>query len=270
MTVLLLYALPIVVLLAPTYVAGLRALLAHPQGRRQQRLRVACLLTGVVTLVAITTPPVGEWLEPRMWTHMTQHLVIMMVATPLIALGRPGQVLLAGMAPRWRRRMVRLTHRLPGLGLAAPAAWVAYVAALWIWHVPGPYDAAVRHDWVHVLEHVTFAVTSWAFWVVLIRLAADLRRGPLGALYVASVVPPGAALGAVLTFATHPLYPVQADEASARSIDPLLDQRIAGLVMWIPLDMAFLGLAIWLFARWWQREQDAPTPLPVAALGVRR
>lgn len=270
MTALLLYALPVLVLLVPVYVAGLRVVLRHSQGRRQQRLRVACLLTGVVTLVGITTPPIGEWLEPRMWSHMTQHLVIMMVAAPLIALGRPGQVLLAGMAPRWRRRMVRLAHRLPGLGAIAPVAWTAYVAALWIWHLPGPYDAAVSSEPVHVLEHASFAVTSWLFWVVLIRLAADLRRGPLGALYVASVVPPGAALGAVLTFATHPLYPTQAHEAATRSIDPLLDQRIAGLVMWIPLDMAFLGLAIWLFGRWWQREQDTPAPLPAVALGGRR
>lgn len=270
MTTVLLYAVPVLVLVVPTYVAGLRVLLAHPQGRRQQRLRLACLLAGLVTLVVITTPPVGEWLEPRMWTHMTQHLVIMMVATPLVALGRPGQVLLAGMAPTWRRRMVRAAHRLPGLGLAAPAAWVAYVAALWGWHLPGPYDAAVHHDPVHVLEHLSFAATSWAFWVVLIRLAGDLRRGPIGALYVASVVPPGAALGAVLTFAPHPLYPAQAAEATTSSIDPLLDQRIAGLVMWIPLDMAFLALAIWLFARWWQREQDAPAPRAPMPVGVPR
>jgi len=270
MTDILLYTLPLLVLLAPTYLAGLRALHVHPQGRRQQRRRVACLLAGVVTLVVITIPPIGERLEPRMWTHMTQHLVIMMVAAPLIALGRPGQVLLAGMAPLWRRRMVRFAHRLPGLGVAAPAAWVAYVAALWIWHMPGPYDAAVRHEPVHLLEHVTFAVTSWLFWVALIRLASDQRRGPIGALYVASVVPPGAALGAVLTFAPRPLFPAQAEDAAARSIDPLLDQRIAGLVMWIPLDMAFLGLAIWLFARWWQRAQDAPTHLPAEPAGVGR
>ena len=173
------------------------------------------------------------------------------------------------MAPAWRRRLVRLAHRLPGRRLATAAAWLIYVAALWLWHLPGPYDAAVRSETVHLLEHLSFAVTSWLFWVALVRLAADVWHGPLAALYVATVVPPGAALGAVLTFATRPLYPAQAHEA-ATTIDPLLDQRIAGLIMWIPLDLAFLALAIWLFARWWQREQDVPALRSVQPLGAPR
>jgi cytochrome c oxidase assembly factor CtaG len=260
----------VLLLLAPSYLAGLRAVVRHPQGRRQQRVRAVLLVAGLGTLVAITIPPVGERLETRMWTHMTQHLVIMMVATPLLALARPGQVLLAGMAPQWRRFLVRLVHRMPGRRLAVPGAWTLYVAALWLWHLPGGYDAAVRSEPVHVLEHLSFALTSWLFWVALIRLAADVRRGPLAAVYVAAVVPPGAALGAVLTFATRPLYPAQAHEAVEHGIDPLLDQRIAGLIMWVPLDLVFLALAVGLFARWWQRAQDAPAPLAALPLGAPR
>lgn len=236
------------VVLACWYAAGLRVVVAHPQGRRQQRRRAPAVVTGVVVLAVATLPPLGERLEDRLSTHMAQHLVIMIVVAPLLAVGSPGQVLLAALPAPVRRPLVALGHRIPGRSLATPLAWLASVAALWIWHLPGPYDAAVRSETLHLVEHATFLLTAWWFWARLVRLA---RTGSVAAAaYLAAAVPPGAALGAVLTFADHPLYPAQADRARALGVDPLLDQRVAGIVMWVPLDMLYLAVAIWLFARW--------------------
>jgi cytochrome c oxidase assembly factor CtaG len=75
-------------------------------------------------------------------------------------------------------------------------------------------------------------------------------RGIPAALYLVAAIPPGAALGAVLTFPDHPLYPAQAALAVASGVDPLRDQRIAGLVMWVPLDFAFILIAVLVLARW--------------------
>lgn len=235
-------------LLGCWYAVGLRRLLEHPQGRRQQRTRAPAVVTAVVILLVATLPPLGEVLEERMSTHMAQHLVILTVATPLLAYGSPGPALLAATPPALRHRLVRAVHRLPRF--PAPLAWLLFVATLWVWHVPGAYDAAVRSTPVHLLEHACFLAVGWLFWHHLVRLARTRGRGIAAAAYLAAVVPPGAALGAVLTFPDHPLYPAQAAHARALGVDPLLDQRIAGLVMWVPLDLVYLAVAIWLFARW--------------------
>lgn len=243
------------VVLGCWYAEGLWRLLEHPQSRRQQRLRAPAVLTGAVLLLVVSLPPLADRLEERMSTHMAQHMVILTVATPLLAFGSPGPVLLAGLPPSVRRPLARAVHRCPRL--PAPVAWLLFVTALWVWHLPAVYDAAVRSTPVHLLEHACFLVTGWLFWHHLVRLARTPGRGIAAAAYVAAVVPPGAALGAVLTFPDHPLYPAQAAHAEALGTDPLLDQRIAGLVMWVPLDLVYLAVAIWLFGRWLARARAA-------------
>jgi len=243
--------------LACCYLCGLVRVLRHP-GRRRHLLRALALAAAAVSVLVVTLPPLGEVLEERLSTHMVQHLVLIMVAAPLLAVAAPGQVLLAGAPPRLRRGVVSRLHRTPSLGLLTPhVAWVAHLGALWLWHLPASYDAAVRSPVVHVLEHATFLLTAWLFWWHLATVTRRRLRGPAAAAYVAAAIPPGAALGAVLTFPDHPLYPDQARAAAASGIDPLLDQRIGGLVMWIPLDFAYLALAIWLFGRWLARLTPA-------------
>jgi cytochrome c oxidase assembly factor CtaG len=80
-------------------------------------------------------------------------------------------------------------------------------------------------------------------------------------LYLVAAIPPGAALGALLTFASHPIYPPQAREAAASGANPLTDQRVAGLVMWVPLDFLYVALAVVLIARWLRTlQQRWPEP----------
>jgi cytochrome c oxidase assembly factor CtaG len=216
----------------------------------------------VLTVVVVAGSPLGELLEERLSTHMAQHLVLMLVAAPLFAFAAPGQPLLAGLPPTVRRPLVRLGHRLPLRGLLAPhLAWAGYIAGLWAWHLPVAYDAALHSEATHLLEHATFLVTAWLFWWHLATVSRRRMRGIPAALYLVAAIPPGAALGAVLTFPNHPLYPAQAALAVAAGVDPLRDQRIAGLVMWVPLDFAFILVAVLLLARWLhQLEGRWPEP----------
>lgn len=249
------------------YAAGLRRVLRHPRARRQ-RWRAAALAAGIASLVVVAAPPLGEVLEERLSTHMAQHLVLIMVSAPLLALAAPGQVLLAGMPATVRAPLVRWLRRIPTLGVATPhVAWALQIAALWLWHLPAAYDLAVRSDLAHLLEHATFLVTAWLFWWHLVR--AGRLRGAAAAFYVIAAVPPGAALGAVLTFPDRPIYPDQAARAVAAGADPLLDQRIGGLVMWIPLDFVYLALGIWIFGRWLRRMGGTAPDGPVLPVDAR-
>ena len=240
------------------YVRGLRVVRRHPQGRRVQRWwRPASAATGLLTVVLVAGSPLGELLEQRLSTHMVQHLVLMLVAAPLFAFAAPGQPLLAGLPRAVRRPVVRLGHRLRLQGLLAPhLAWACYIAGLWAWHLPVAYDAALHSETTHLLEHATFLVTAWLFWWHLATISRRRMRGIPAALYLVAAIPPGAALGAVLTFPNHPLYPAQAALATAAGVDPVHDQRIAGLIMWVPLDFAFVLVAVLLLARWLHNLQD--------------
>ncbi|MGN6130408.1 MAG: cytochrome c oxidase assembly protein [Nocardioidaceae bacterium] len=246
------------VLLLACYARGVVRMRTHPQGRRRQRAwRPAAMAAGVVSLLVVTLPPLGELLEQRLATHMVQHIVMIMVSAPLFALATPGQPLLAGMPAAVRRPLVRLGHRLPGAVLLAPGvAWVLHIAALWAWHMPAAYDLALDSELVHLCEHACFLLTAWVFWWHLATVAQRRLRGPAALLYVVAAVPPGAALGAMLTFPEHPLYPAQAAHAAASGINPMLDQRIGGLVMWIPLDLVYLAIAVLLMGRWF-KSMDA-------------
>lgn len=261
----------LVVVLGIGYAVGLERVLGHPQARRQV-WRAPATILGTLALLVVTMPPLAESLEERLSTHMAQHLVIISVATPLLAIGSPGQVLLAALPRGLRRRLTGAVHGVRIGAWPVPAVWLVSIGTLWLWHLPAAYDAAVRSETVHLLEHVCFFVSAWLFWVVLVRLARTPGRDIAAAAYVAAAVPPGAALGAVLTFADHPIYPDQAAEAYARGIDPLLDQRIAGIVMWVPLDLVYLAVAIWLFGRWLHRLQvsgDAGAPAETLPYDVR-
>lgn len=244
--------------LAFWYVRGLLELRRHPQGRRQQRWRPWALLLGVLVVIVLGVSPLGELLEQRLVTHMAQHVAFMMVAAPLLALAAPGAPLLAGMPAALRHRLVSAVRRVPHrLLLSAQFAWVLQAAVLWGWHMPAAYDAALRSEGVHLLEHACFLGAAWLFWWQLATRGARRLRGLPAMLYVAASIPPGAALGAVLTFASSPIYPAQAARAAASGLDPLLDQRLGGLVMWVPLDFAYVVLAMAMFARWLQREGPA-------------
>lgn len=248
-------------LLLVWYARGLRRVRRHARGRHLHRWRPLAFLGGAAVVLVATLPPLGMLAEGRLSTHMAQHMVLVMGAAPLLALGAPGQALLAGMPTPARRRVVAFVRRLPLSVLGAPfLAWALHVGALWFWHLPTAYDAAVRSDAAHALEHGTFLATAWLFWWHLATPSRRRLEGPSAVFYVVAAIPPGAALGAVLTFAGNPIYPVQAAATAALGGDPLLDQRIGGLVMWVPMDLGYILVAVLLFSSWFTGMQQRSAP----------
>jgi cytochrome c oxidase assembly factor CtaG len=242
------------------YLLGVRRLAGRtPSWRRGSarlgRFRCAAFGSALLLLGLALSRPAHEAGETRLWLHMTQHMILVVGVAPLLALSAPAVPLLLLLPVRGRRAVSRWRHRLrttPGLGwLYLPVtAWLAGLATLWFWHLPAGFDAAERSGAAHALEHLTLLLGAWAFWWHVLHAGPRRMAGVIGVLYVFAATLPMAALGAVLTFARAPLYAEQAAAAAATGFDPLVDQQLAGLVMWIPPDIVYLAVAVALFLHW--------------------
>lgn len=217
---------------------------------------------GLASVALALFSPLDRLGETLFAAHMVQHLVLMLVAAPLIALGAPLLPLLWTFSPSTRRAAGVWWHRrtvLRGAGgilMAPAAAWTLSVGALVLWHLPGPYRAALQHDAVHALEHVSFLGTSVLFWWVALRPDGYRRLHPgLAVLYVFTAGIPNGLLGALLTFAGRPLYAGQSVGAGLWGLTPLTDQQLAGLIMWMPGGAVHLAAAAAFFIAWLRAEE---------------
>jgi putative membrane protein len=158
-----------------------------------------------------------------------QHMLLVALAAPLIALGEPGAIL--------RRRLARA---LPADTPARPVAAAATLAvALWVWHAPAPYAATFQNDLTYWAMHVTtFGAALW-FWTELLHAS----RGSLGGFAAATLLTTGqmGLLGALITFAGRPLYAPHALTTYAWGLTPLQDQQFGGALMWVPAGVIFAG-----------------------------
>jgi len=182
----------------------------------------------------------------------------MVVAAPLLVAGRPATVALGALPPSVRRRVGRWRRRVGWAGtrraVARPAlATVAFALALWGWHVPALFVAALERPGLHVLQHACFFASALAFWWAMFGGAAR-RAGvaSLGCLFATMLHT--SALGALITFAPSAWY-VPADASRLFGLTPLEDQQLGGLIMWVPAGLAYVVAALALFAGWMRSSE---------------
>jgi cytochrome c oxidase assembly factor CtaG len=263
----------VIVLLAVSaalYAAGLRRLWRHAgRGRGVAGRAAAAFGAGWLALaVALVSPldPLGTRLFSA---HMLQHELLMVVAAPLMLIGRPLAVWAWALPRRARRRVGDFFHhpawRLPWLWISAPlAAWLLHAAALWLWHVPALFEAALHDGVVHTWQHFSFLFSALLFWWSALGQATRPRQG--GALvYLFTTMVHSGALGALITLSPSVWYPSYLPTTAALGIDALEDQQLGGLVMWVPAGLAYLCTGLALAARWigapprrGQRVQQTP------------
>jgi cytochrome c oxidase assembly factor CtaG len=218
---------------------------------RVPRLERIAFLTGWVVLVVALLSPIATISERLFSMHMTQHELLMLVAAPLITLGRPLVPMLWVLPVESRRRLKGGAGLTPVWSrLTSPAVvFIAHALALWIWHLPPLYQAAVLDDRIHAVQHLMFTGTACLFWWGLLRG----RYGRLGygaaVFYVFATAMHSGGLGALITFATAPIYPLYAQRATA-GVDPLVDQQLAGLIMWIPAGVVLMIFGLALMSAW--------------------
>ena len=240
------------------YARGVRALWrAAGGGRGIAKWRVACFAGGIFTLVLALVSPIDAVASALFAVHMIQHMLLVVVAAPLLVLGDAGSATLwaldidarRAVGSWWReqRALAAVWHvlRLPVV------AFTLHVAALWLWHVPTLYDAALRHESVHVAEHVSFLLTALLFWYPIADAHPRRRFGVgVATLYLFAAGLQCTLLGALITLAHRPWYFGHYATTAAWGLTPLEDQQLAGLVMWIPAGLVYLVALI-------------PTVLPV-------
>jgi cytochrome c2 len=196
---------------------------------------------------------------------MIQHMLLAVVAPPLVVLAAPETVLLRTLPVRGRRLVGRLRARMHwfvGLATAPFAAWLLHAGAIWMWHVPRLYELALVSDVAHAAEHLSFVGTGCLlWWSILAR-----RRYALGIILLFGTAVHSGALGALLAFSNHVLYPVQTAAAAHWGLTPLDDQRLAGLVMWVPGGVLYVVAMSVLFVAW--LDPPARRRAKQAVLGV--
>ncbi|MEV1329407.1 cytochrome c oxidase assembly protein [Micromonospora costi] len=259
-----------VALLAAGYGRGVHELWARRgAGAVLPGWRVAAFGTGVLVVLAADAGPLAATAHRSFAGHMIQHMVLLLVAGPLLAAGAAGLPLSLACPVRLRRRLARLRSAPATRALRRPAttallAGAAQTLVLWVWHLPAPYVAALDRPAVHALEHACFVAGSWVLWAPVLGASRHRLPAPAAVLLLAGTMLPASALGAALTFAPQPIYP-----PGVLGPDPLADQQLAGLLMWAPMDVAVLTATLTVFLRWLlhlQRRQPETAGLPRPAV----
>jgi putative membrane protein len=239
------------VLSAACYAAGVRALWRRAgRGRGVSRWESLGFAGGLSAVALALLSPVDAVSNALFSVHMVQHLLLVLVAAPLLVLGAPQYAMLWVVPVVSRRRGAHWWHGAHLLQrswatLRHPlVAWVLHVVTLWVWHAPRFYDAALRNSGIHVLEHLLFLLTALLFWWVVIR--GRLTLG-VATLYLFAAAMQGTLLGALITIARSPWYYGHYGTTQAWGLTPLEDQQIAGLIMWVPAGLVYL---LALLPRW--------------------
>jgi putative membrane protein len=212
-----------------------------------------CFGAGLGTLLIALISPIDEASASLFSAHMVQHLLLIAVGAPLLVLGEPATAMLWAFPLPSRRRIGGIersrTIRTIWHWLTKPVvAWCLATLTLWIWHAAALFEAALRSEPVHALEHFCL-LTSWMlFWQVLIERRSRLSDlGKIG--YLLATIVQSTALGIALVFSSTPWYATYAARAPEWGLPAATDQQLAGLVMWIPAGTLYLGVALMLMAR---------------------
>ena len=233
-------------------------------GHGVSRGQVAAFAGGLGVIVVALISPLDALDTTLFSAHMAQHLLLMLVAAPLLVRGASLAPLLWALPLPWRRTLgrrwqrSRVAHRVCRAITNPVTVWLLNLVALWTWHIPTLYQAALGNDVVHASEHASLLGASLLFWWLLMQPSGHRRlsRG-FDILYVFTMGVQMSVLGALLTFAAAPWYPMQEVGSAMWHLTPLEDQELAGLIMWVPSGVVYLLAVAALFIGWLKAEEMA-------------
>jgi putative membrane protein len=263
----------LVIDLAILYWLGARRTVTPARKRGAQRVRDACFYASLFVLAVALASPIERLSADLFWVHMIQHVLLIVVAAPLLVLSAPW-VRLWRCLPldtrRWLARGLSQGERTAPLRaishtLGRPvASFVAFSVVLLGWHVPALFDATLESSTLHAFEHTLFFCTAVLFWKQAIpspplhtRLLAVQRVVFLiGGMIVSWV------LAVVLALAPHPLYSYYAHLPSRPGgISAMADQQLAAGIMWVPGSVTFL-IVLFVYIHRWLLPPSTGSPRP--------
>jgi len=205
--------------------------------------RQVCYGSGLVVLALALSPPVDDVADQLLVAHMAEHLLIGDLAALLIVLGFTGPLLAPVLRHRWLGRLRIFGHPVVAL--------VAWAVNFYVWHLPVLYQAALRHDPVHALQHAMFLGFGIAMWLALFGPLPKPTWFTNGAqlAYIVAVRLLGTVLANFMIFSGTVLYPYYRPSDAHWHISPLADQIAAAGVMMVEESLLTICLFCWLFLK---------------------
>ena len=230
--------------------------------------RITFFVLGWLALFLALVSPIERYASELFYIHMVQHLLLVMMAAPLFLLANPMAIFLWFLPSTVRRESGqvltrrRIVPRALRVFTLPQGAFILYTAALWAWHAPLVYQAALRMDPVHHLEHLTLFGTAALFWWPVIGSAPVRSRVsyPLRFLYLILATIQNTALGIILTFSDGVIYSYYEGTPAHWGIGVIADQQMGGLIMWVGGKMMYLLALAILFFAWFAREEQRALP----------
>lgn len=259
---------PLVAIAASGVLYLLGGRMSATPGDARKRWRGAAFYSGLVTLALAIGSPIDAYAGELFWVHMVQHVLLMMVAPPLLLIGRPWPRIVRPLPVHLRRPLARGALAGPALApvrrglrwIAAPLpAFVLFNGMLVVWHLPALYDLTLRDGPVHELEHALFFGTGLLFWVHLLPGAAGRPQLADGAraVYGVAALLVSWVLAIVLGLASAPIYGAYAGLAHRPGgLSALGDQQLAAGVMWVPGSVPYCIVLVLVTLRW--LDPDTP------------
>jgi putative membrane protein len=253
-------------LLTGLYTAGLVKLWRKAGiGSSVSRSQAVAFFLGMLALFVALISPLDILSAELSSAHMVQHMTLMNVAAPLLVIGSPALVLLWALPLSARHSVGRWMHRVdvwqsPHYPLWQPLVlWLVYAFTLWIWHLPVFYEAALRNQWIHDFQHLSFVITACLFWRVLFDPVSRLRlsRG-LAVIYLFTTSLHATVLGVFMALSPTVWYAEYEPLTPAWNLTPMEDQQLAGLIMWMPACLVYALAAAVLFGLWLRETPPAP------------
>jgi putative membrane protein len=275
---------PVTVLLAVLWVAytiGVIRLRRRASAHRgPPTVRIAAMAAALGIAALALASPLDDLAEELLSAHMVQHLLLMLVVAPLLVVARPIPYLVWCLPGRsrkivghvWKRRGLATFVRL----VKAPAvAWMGFCATVIVWHIPALYRWAMMDEMRHVLMQSSFLGCALLFWSVVLAPSGRRRLGFAAAgLYVFCAALLTGLPGALIAFARDPLYVHEPAAALRWGLTALADQQLAGLIMWIPMDLLLFAVALALFGLSLTRNrslgEDRSVPASLLSLDARK
>jgi putative membrane protein len=251
------------------YLRGWVAATRSEASRRRGARRAALFAAGWLTLAVALVSPLAAATGGVFSAHMIQHELLMVIAAPLMVLGRPLAIWTWALPQRWRRAAARplrgaAVQRAWGTLSAPLAATVVHGAAIWLWHIPRVFERSEASIAAHALQHSVFLFTALLFWWALLKPGRDSGIGSAVLCLFVTMLHTGA-LGVLLTFSGDVWYPHATAQAFEWGLTPLEDQQLGGLVMWVAASVPYVIGALALAAQWF-RDRNPGGPHDEVAL----
>jgi putative membrane protein len=232
-------------------------------GRAIRWWQAGAFAAGWLTVFGALCSPLHWYAEHLFSAHMVEHELLMAIAAPLFAVSRPIGAFLRALPKSFRSLLSRMSRQswISGAwrGIVDPvSATVLHAIALWAWHAPALFEAAVESETYHRLQHLSFFVSALIFWWAIFR--RPVATFGHGGMLVFATMAHMTLLGALLALSPHVMYPEQTQFAPEFGLTPLEDQELGGLIMWIPAGTIYAAVAMAMCGIWIARSGTIRQP----------